>query len=61
MTVEPTPETVERLWRIADAARTVAVPDSWDSVDAEILAWAALREALADLNATYPEPVDATR
>jgi len=87
MTVEPTPETVERLWRVAEAARRyqVAAQACRNASDSAIeeqgaaesfevgyapldvalvefgAAEDALRKELADLDATHPEPVTATR
>jgi len=57
----PTPETVERLWRVADAAQDVV--EAYDDVEMASFHWmvSALRKELADLNATYPETVDVTR
>ena len=45
----------EPLWRVAEAARVVARPGDWDSVDDEDLAWAELRAALAELDAKVEE------
>jgi len=59
MSDQPTPETVERLWRIADAARVVARNPA--HIGPSVQAVQRLRKALAELNATYPEPVTATR
>jgi len=69
MTATPTPETVERLWRAASAARAysnaecscLGTNETHDDDCTIVTTEAALREALASLDATYPGTLDVTR